>query len=60
MGDSYENRRESDRKPCPPGHKRVFTPYITINGERQYHPEWFTKGKVYSFCVPVEDYRQDG
>jgi hypothetical protein len=59
MSDSYSERRESDREPCPNGYRRVFTPYITVNGKRKWHPEWFTKGKVYSFCVPEEDYRQD-
>jgi hypothetical protein len=57
--DDSSNRREPDREPCPRGYRRVYTPYITVDGERRYHPEWKTKGKVFSFCVPEEEYRQD-
>lgn len=59
MDSSYEDRRESDRRPAPPGYRRVFTPYITVNGEKRWHPQFESHGKVFSFLVPEEDYRQD-
>jgi hypothetical protein len=50
MADS-STRREEDRESCPPGHVRIFTPYITRNGKKIYPKN----AAVFSFCVPKED-----
>jgi hypothetical protein len=33
------------------GCKEIFTPYITKNGKRIYHPRYFTDGTVYHFWI---------
>lgn len=54
---STDERRESDREPCPPGHKVIYTPYITRNGKRIEHPDW--PPGVFRFTVPKEDSERD-
>jgi hypothetical protein len=55
---NFNERREEDRSPSESnGEKIVYTPYITRNGERIYHPDW--PPGVYRFTVPIDEGGED-
>jgi hypothetical protein len=49
----YNDRRESDRSSSSRGERVVYTPYITRNGKKIWHPDW--PPGVFRFTVSDEE-----